>query len=283
MVFIPVRNGALMTIIDSHYACLVELYRERNITRAARKLGLQQPGLSKLLRRLEEELGRPLFERQKDGLLPTDFAHRLVPEILRLRDQWDSSFQDLIEQEDRIAGEFAIGAHAIVASTYLAKPFAKLQAAYPGLGLELKLSSSVQACESVASGTIDLAVAANPLRRPHLVIQSLATEYVALWSNGELREDRTIFYNPEMVNVYSALRKFSGKRSQAIEDYFVISAMVGAMKGQGALLPNSVAEKNPALVQVGKPLFKTEIGLVYRADTPKTKAFRAIIDTLRDI
>jgi DNA-binding transcriptional LysR family regulator len=272
-----------MTIIDSHFECLIELYRERNITRAARKLGLQQPGLSKLLRRLEDELGRPLFERQKDGLLPTDFTHKLVPEILKLRDQWETSFQTLVEKENRIAGEFTIGSHAIVASTYLAKPFSKLQMAFPDLRLELRLSNSIEACEAVASGVIDFAVAANPLRRPHLVIQTLATEFVALWSNGEMREDRALFYNPEMVNVHSALRKLDGMRATAITDYNVISAMVTAMKGQAALLPNSIAEKSPGLVQVGKPLYKTEIGLVYRADTPKTKAFRAVVDALRDI
>ncbi|MES2856265.1 MAG: LysR family transcriptional regulator [Bdellovibrionota bacterium] len=272
-----------MTIIDSHYGCLVELYKERNITRAARKLGMQQPGLSKLLRRMEEELGRPLFERQKDGLLPTDFAHRLIPEILKLRDQWDSSFRGILEQEDHIAGEFAIGTHPIIASTYLAKPFSVLQQLYPLLRLELRLSTSVQACEAVADGSLEFAIAANPLRRPHLVIQPLASEYVALWSNGAMRDDYPLFYNPEMINVHTALKKYESMRTVAISDYNVINSMVTAMKGQAALLPSSIAEKNSALAQVSKPLYKTEISLVFRADTPKTKAFKAVVEALRDI
>ncbi|HVK60992.1 MAG TPA: LysR family transcriptional regulator [Bdellovibrionales bacterium] len=272
-----------MTIINSNYECLIELYRERNITRAARRLGLQQPGLSKLLKRMEEDFGRPLFERQKDGLLPTEFAHRLVPEILKLKDQWDSSFQGVLEQEGQIAGEFTICSHPIIASTYLSKPFSKLQQTYPALGLELRLNNSVEACEAVAAGEADFAIAANPLKRPHLVIQNLATEFVALWVNGEMRENQPLFFNPEMINVHSALRKLDKMRFVPISDYNVINTMVSSMKDQAALLPSSIAEKNPALEQVGKPLYKTDIGLVYRVDTPKTRAFRAVVEALRDI
>ena len=63
---------------------------EENISRAAERLHVTQPTLSRQLRELEQELGTPLFERQSKGLVLTDaglFLKSRAGEILRLTQQ----------------------------------------------------------------------------------------------------------------------------------------------------------------------------------------------------
>src|SRR4051812_8816197 len=54
------------------------IYREGNLTRAAKKLHLTQPALSHALSRLRKMFGDPLFARTGRAMVPTPFARNLV-------------------------------------------------------------------------------------------------------------------------------------------------------------------------------------------------------------
>ena len=56
----------------------IALYDELNVSRAARRLGMTQPGVSKALRRLREAFDDPLFVRGPNGLVPTPRAHSIA-------------------------------------------------------------------------------------------------------------------------------------------------------------------------------------------------------------
>jgi DNA-binding transcriptional LysR family regulator len=57
---------------------LVELYRARNVSRAAEALGLSQPATSLALQRLRRALNDPLFVRTAGGILPTARCAKVV-------------------------------------------------------------------------------------------------------------------------------------------------------------------------------------------------------------
>lgn len=70
-----------------HLEVFVTVARERNITRAAAELGLTPSPVSRTVRELERELGRPLFERRYHDLEMTRGAEEMLPtaiEMLRL-------------------------------------------------------------------------------------------------------------------------------------------------------------------------------------------------------
>ncbi|MDO5650603.1 MAG: LysR substrate-binding domain-containing protein [Moraxella sp.] len=57
------------------------LLREKNVTRAAEQLGITQPAMSNILRRLRKLFGDPLLVRSSEGMTPTERAHELQPRI----------------------------------------------------------------------------------------------------------------------------------------------------------------------------------------------------------
>jgi DNA-binding transcriptional LysR family regulator len=59
----------------------VALYDELSVSRAARRLGVSQPAVSRALRRLREAFDDPLFVRRPSGIAPTPRAHALVRAI----------------------------------------------------------------------------------------------------------------------------------------------------------------------------------------------------------
>lgn len=60
-----------------HIRYFIQVYHDRNITKASKALFISQQALSKAIVNLEEEVGCPLFERSVSGLTPTDYADEL--------------------------------------------------------------------------------------------------------------------------------------------------------------------------------------------------------------
>lgn len=58
------------------------LYQERNVSRAARRIGLAQPSLSNALSRLRHVFKDELFLRTPQGMIPTQHAEEIAPPIL---------------------------------------------------------------------------------------------------------------------------------------------------------------------------------------------------------
>ncbi len=79
----------------------VQLYKDRNITKASQTLFISQQGLSKSIRKLEDELGFLLFERSVSGVIPTHHAHKLYLSFKKVTD----SFHDLTLEIDHIREE----------------------------------------------------------------------------------------------------------------------------------------------------------------------------------
>src|SRR4029453_8205974 len=57
----------------------VAVAEQRHFTRAARELAVAQPSVSKQIRRLEEELGAPLFHRMRGNVALTPAGEALLP------------------------------------------------------------------------------------------------------------------------------------------------------------------------------------------------------------
>ena len=62
------------------------LMREKNVSRAAARLFLSQPAVSASLNRLREVFGDPLFTRTSRGVLPTERAMALAPQVQKVLD-----------------------------------------------------------------------------------------------------------------------------------------------------------------------------------------------------
>lgn len=57
------------------------VYRHQSITLAAEEMGMTQPGVSGLLKRLKAQLGSELFIRSGRGIAPTRLAQELIRQI----------------------------------------------------------------------------------------------------------------------------------------------------------------------------------------------------------
>jgi len=111
--------------------------RERSFTRAAAKLGMSQPALSRVIRQLEERLGVRLLARTTRSVSPTEAGERLLRVVGPRFDEINTELALLSAYRDKPAGKVRITAGEHAAVTVLRPVLAKLLPDNPDLHIEI--------------------------------------------------------------------------------------------------------------------------------------------------
>jgi DNA-binding transcriptional LysR family regulator len=110
---------------------------------AARKLGAQQPTLSRHVAELEAQLGAPLFERTGRGVTPTAVALAIAEAARQMQAGAETLSRTLASQRDATAGSVRITASQVAATWLLPPVLAALSEAEPGIQVELVASNQL--------------------------------------------------------------------------------------------------------------------------------------------
>ncbi|WP_028628829.1 MULTISPECIES: LysR family transcriptional regulator [Pseudomonas] len=111
--------------------------QERSFTRAAAKLGMSQPALSRAMRQLEERLGVRLLSRTTRSVSPTEAGEHLLRVVAPRFEEINNELAFLSEFRDKPAGTLRITAGEHSAITILHPVLAKLLPENPDLNIEI--------------------------------------------------------------------------------------------------------------------------------------------------
>jgi LysR family cys regulon transcriptional activator len=152
--------------------CLTEVARRGlNVSEAAEALHTSQPGVSKQIRALEDELGVEVFVRHgkrlvavtEPGKAVVAIAERMLAEAANLRRAGEEFANDQL-------GTLTIAATHTQARYALPKAVAAFKRRYPKVELRLQQGNPTQICEQVLTGDADLGVATEMIAQyPDLV------------------------------------------------------------------------------------------------------------------
>jgi DNA-binding transcriptional LysR family regulator len=133
----------------------VLLGEQLHFSRAARLMNLSQPALTKQIRRMEEELGSPLFERNKQGTKLSSFGVRFLQEArVTVR-----SFDELMDRGKRAAigetGRLSIG-FGFPTFELVPRLIVKLRQVAPGIEVSLRDMSTAEQMDGLNSRVVDI-------------------------------------------------------------------------------------------------------------------------------
>ncbi len=137
-----------------------------NITAAAQKLHTSQPGVSKQIKLLEDELGFQIFVRSGRTLTRiTPAGQQVVDRALRVLQEVQSIRGLSTELRDEGRGSLSIGTTHTQARYVLPAVIREFRARYPNVRLNLHQGTSEQLAEMVAHDRIDCAIATGSEQR----------------------------------------------------------------------------------------------------------------------
>jgi LysR family hca operon transcriptional activator len=141
---------------------------ERSFTRAAERLHTVQPSLSQQIKRFEDEIGTPLFRRDKHGLELTQAGRALLAEAKPLLDGVERALC-AARQAGRIeSGRLIIGCITGAEGCILSHILPVLREKYPGFDITLKGLLTPEQLQALRDKTIDVGFLRGPVEDPHL-------------------------------------------------------------------------------------------------------------------
>ncbi|MFN3199486.1 MAG: LysR family transcriptional regulator [Bradymonadia bacterium] len=118
-------------------------YRSGSLSAAAKVLKVEQSTVSRRVARLEEMLGHDLFYRGAGGLVPTEMAQLIAPQVERGESALLDGLTAASGHERQVEGLVRVACPESMAYLFLVPELPKLYAHYPGLEVELRTGYAV--------------------------------------------------------------------------------------------------------------------------------------------
>ena len=156
------RQDFLRNVQLRHLRCLVAVAQERHLARAAERLALSQPAVSKTLSELEAIVGTRLVERSNAGRRGvqglTAAGEQLLAHALRVLEALDASAQAVAPAAGGRIERLRIGALPSVAPALLPVALARLRDGWPQVQIVVKSAANAALLDELRAGELDLVV-----------------------------------------------------------------------------------------------------------------------------
>lgn len=167
-----------MELHQLRYFIAVECWR--SFTRAAEHEHVAQPSLSQQIRKLEDELGAPLFNRRGRKVTLTAFGERFKAHARRVLEEIDAARQEVAELRGLRRGSVTVGAIPTVAPYLLPRILAGFARACPGIAVSVREGLTASLEEQLLEGAIDLGIVGLPPHRAEFEAEPLFEDRMLL-------------------------------------------------------------------------------------------------------
>jgi DNA-binding transcriptional LysR family regulator len=192
--------------------------------RAASRLNMSQPTVSRRIRALETALGVALLERTTRRVKPTSAGRALDPMLRRLVCEFDNCVFSLSDFGIRHPGELTIASIATAASSFLPRVLKRFTTSHPDIKFRIVDRSAEDGLECVASGEAEFGINFLGASRPDLNFTPLIDD--------------------DFVVACRADHEFASRKSIDWRDLSEQSLIISQRSGNRALIDQALARSN---------------------------------------
>jgi len=265
------------------------------VTAAAQALHRVPSNVTARIKKLEQNLDKKLFIREKNRLRISPAGEQLLPyaeKLLALAQETLTAMGDTT-----VRGAFKLGAMEAVAATRLVQPVMAFHQRYPEVELEIKTAPTGELIARVLEGEIDLALVADPPQDSRLYAKAVFEEQLVIvssLSHKEIKQPQDLSRSPTFMGFSASCAyrnrltqwiKSSGNVSKVVEisSYHTLLSCVAAGMGIGivpvALLQNYPFSDSIKVHPLPAQWSRSTTHFIWRCENVKT-AISAFMDTV---
>jgi len=193
----------VMTITQLKY--ILALAEYKNFSVASEKLSVTQPTITVQLKRLEEELGVVLFDRNKRNVRISEVGKLFLEQAKKIVYEAEKIYDVVNVEKDYIGGEFKLGIIPTITTTLLPLFLERFIKKYPDLNLIIEENSCEEIVHKLKNRKLDAGIISTPLEDTKIKENVLYHEpFVAyVHENSVLYREKTI--SAEQINTNELL------------------------------------------------------------------------------
>ena len=268
-----------------------------SFSRAAERLHLTQPAISKRIQSMEQFLDISLFDRIGKSVQLTEAGQALIPGYRRILDELEeseriiSNLRQTTRGHLRFATSHHIGLHRLPA---VLRQFAKT---YPEVDLELQFMDSEQACQQVLHGDIELGIVTLPPQADerlslqtvwHDPMHCVVAADHPLATNEKISRKQLLAQPSILPSTGTYTRALINRALQLDEQTNIlmetnyletIKAMVQTGIGWG-VIPDSMLDDSLQVIEMKTIKMQRELGVVFHKARTRSSAANALLQLL---
>jgi LysR family transcriptional regulator for metE and metH len=289
----------------NHLSLIREVDRQGSLTAAAEILCLTQSALSHTIKKIETQLGTPIWSREGRNLRLTQAGQYLLALANRLIPQFEDAEQVMQEYAKGQRGTLRIGMECHPCYQWLLKVVSPYLTDWPDVDVDVKQKFQFGGIGALLGYEIDVLVTPDPLFKPGLLFTPVFDyeQVLVVGRNHRLSgrpfvipqqlSDETLITYPveiERLDIYNQFLLPAGctpKRHKTIETTEIMLQMVEAGRGVAALpgwLVTEYAHKVAiSAVRLGKSGIAKQIFLGVRETDTGSDYLRAFVEQARHV
>jgi len=284
-----------------HLKYFLAVAEELNFTKAAEKLFISQPPLSRQIMELEEELQARLFIRNNKKVELTEAGKYFENEVREIFQHLERISVKTKKIADNVSGEFRIAYISSIYSSVISDLIKHLKERFPYVNFKLFEVSTTRQITALEQGKIELGIIRSPIKSPKIKSQlwfqdGFSVVYnksvIQITSEEEipnLKDETFVFFNkdyaPHYHEVLLELCAFYGFEPKIIHESNNINSIVQLVKnGLGiSIVPSNIAKNNKdpeiGFIELKKVKLLTDVSLISSKedDSEITKAAAAFL------
>jgi len=272
---------------------LLALIRGGTLAGAAERLKLDASTVFRSIKRVEQDLGERLFERSRQGYLPSELALELAGYAERIESQLNEARESAFKSAGEPSGVLRITTTDTVLQGLLLPVLPEFTRTYPRIDLELIAANTLA---DLSRRDADVAIRATRKPPEHLVGSKLGTMSAAVFvsrdfaarSKGMKLEEMDWIALDESLAEHPSF-KWRRRHYPAVKPRYrcnsVMSVAGAVVQGLGiGVVPLFLLQDNPAVQIIEGPLeeLDTDLWMLAHPDIRRLQRVKLLFDFLRD-
>ncbi|MBK5446467.1 LysR family transcriptional regulator [Peribacillus sp. TH24] len=190
-----------------HLITLKTIVERGGFKKAAEHLGYAQSSVTTHIQELEEEVGKPLFDRLGKKVVLTHYGERLLSYAVKIIELHAQA----LSTDDEPIGDLIIGISESLTISRVPSILLEYKKSYPKVNLSLKSIENYNVASKLQNGDIDLALVLEKedWSIPEIYSEKLKREKMVLISPPEKEEDtRTVLYTERLCSYRSVFDEY---------------------------------------------------------------------------
>ena len=159
---------------------VLTVVKEKGFTKAAETLFVSQPSLSSSIKRIEEKIGSPIFDRSSTPVTLTEVGQEYVKYALEIEEKENDFARYVSDHTNLLAGTIKLGGSSFFASFMLPEMVSEFNKKHPKIKFEIFEDSTKNLMNKLSMGNLDLVIDNATVTDENIISEIYTTERILL-------------------------------------------------------------------------------------------------------